>query len=582
MVRESLTSEILINMKANKIYIYVVILISFACATTSKTVKSEKELSFLNTQYYRLFTDATKNALFGNNKAAISMYNACIAQFPDRAAPYYQLSSIYLKENNIEKAREYALIAKNLDDSNIWYKAHLANIYQYENNLDSAAVLYEEILKEKNDLDTKYNLALLYSQMKNNERAMELLDELDNEIKGSRSLFLMRHNVYHNMGEYDSAIVVLESLIKYFPDDVSNYGILAEYLAEVGKNGYASEVYLDLLRQDSLNGLALLSYGDFFMINNKPDSAFIYYRKAVCCSNLDFEGKISLIINFISNKKILEKYAENILQLLDIIKKADKDFRVYASYTDIYINIQEYEKAVPYFDTALFYEKNNLMLWEQAILVNNYLRNYEKVIDITGNAVEYFPDQANILVIRAYSEHELKLDKEAVNDISKALELKPETELKIQSYNLLAEIYRNQQLDSKSDSCFELILEIDSENLMIRNNYSYYLSLRDEKLDYALELSKLTIEMEPANATYLDTYGWILFKMGEYKEAKKYIELAIRNGAYNNSEVLDHYGDIMLKLGNCREAIEAWETIVELNSEYDIAEKLKTIKEDCK
>ena len=569
-------------MKASKIYIGVIILISFACGTVTKTVRSEKEMSLLNTQYYRLFTEATKHALFGNNKTAISMYNACISQFPDRAAPYYQLSSIYLKENDIEKAREYAIIAKNLDDSNIWYKAHLANIYQYENNLDSAAILYEEIIREKDDLDTKYNLALLYSQMKNNKRAIELLDELDNEIKGSRNLFLMRHNVYHNMGEYDSAIVVLESLIKYFPDDFSNYGILAEYLAEVGKNGYASEVYLDLLKQDSLNGLALLSYGDFFMINNKPDSAFIYYKKAVCCSNLDFEGKISLIINFISNKKILEKYAENIIELLDIIRMSHKDFRVYASYTDVYINIQEYEKAIPYFDTALFYEKNNLLLWEQAILVNNYLGNNEKVVDIAGNAVEYFPEQANILVIKAYSEHELDEDEKAVNDISKALDLKPEKDLKVQSYNLLAEIYRKKNLHSKSDSCFELILDIDPENLMIRNNYSYYLSLRSEKLDYALELSKLTIEMEPTNATYLDTYGWILFKIGEFKEAKKYIELAIRNGAYNNSEVLDHYGDIMLKLGNCKEAVEAWETILEVDKDYNIAKKLETIKEDCK
>jgi tetratricopeptide (TPR) repeat protein len=324
-------------MKASKIYIGIIVLVAFACSSTSKTVRTDRELSLLNTQYYKLFTDATKHALFGNNRTAISLYNACISQFPDRAAPYYQLSSIYLKENDVDKAKEYAVIAESLNDSNIWYKAHLANIYQYNNNLDSAAVLYEEIIRERNDLDTKYNLALLYSQIKNNERAIELLDELDNEIKGSRSLFLMKHNVYHNMGEFDSAIVVLESMIKYFPEDVTNYGILAEYLAEVGKNGYASEVYLDLLKQDSLNGLALLSYADFFMINNKPDSAFVYYKKAVCCSNLDFDEKISIIVNFISNKMVLEIYSERVIELLDIIRMSYNDFRVYASYTDIYI-----------------------------------------------------------------------------------------------------------------------------------------------------------------------------------------------------------------------------------------------------
>ncbi len=569
-------------MKANRILTGIIIFFGLACSSSQKTAKTDEELSVMNTWYYKLFTDATKHALFGNNKAAISMYTECISHFPQRAAPYYQLSSIYLRENEIEMARKYAIIAENLNDSNLWYKAHLANIYQYENNYDSAAVLYEELLKEKDDLETKYNLALLYSQSKKNENALTLLNELEEEIKGSKRIFLMKHNVYHNMGEYDSAVVELESLVKYFPDDMSNYGILAEYLSEVGKNSYAKEVYNDILEQDSVNGLALLSYADFFMRNNKTDTAFIYYERAMCCSNLDFEGKISVIITFISNRILLEKHSERVLKLLDILKNNYQDYRIYASYTDIYMNLQEFEKALPYFDTALVYEKNNPMLWEQAILVNNYLGQNEKLVYLAEEALQNFPNKANIYVIKAYAENKLRHNDIAINDISKALELNPEKDLKIQSYNLLAEIYRENNSNTKSDSCFELILDIDPENLMIRNNYGYYLALREKDLEKALNLSKLTVEREPLNATYLDTYGWILFVIGEVKEAKKYIELAIRNGAYNNAEVLDHYGQIMLKLDKCNEAIEAWEKIPELDEEYEIKSRLESAKENCK
>ena len=50
------------------------------------------------------------------------------------------------------------------------------------------------------------------------------------------------------------------------------------------------------------------------------------------------------------------------------------------------------------------------------------------------------------------------------------------------------------------------------------NNYSYYLSLREEKLEYAESLSKKSIIAEPNNSTFLDTYAWILFKLKRFLE----------------------------------------------------------------
>ena len=117
---------------------------------------------------------------------------------------------------------------------------------------------------------------------------------------------------------------------------------------------------------------------------------------------------------------------------------------------------------------------------------------------------------------------------------------------------------------------------------MIRNNFAYYLSLRGEKLNKAEELSKLTIEKEPNNSTYLDTYGWILYKKGEYNKAKSYIEAAIRNGAYNNDEVLEHYGDIMNEIGKCDEAIEAYNQAYEINNSELLKEKISKIMSSCK
>ena len=79
----------------------------------------------------------------------------------------------------------------------------------------------------------------------------------------------------------------------YFPDDPASFGILAEYLSEIGRNSYAKSVYDKLLIDQPNNGLILLSYSEFYMRRNVVDSAFFYYREAVCCSDLNFEAKIN-------------------------------------------------------------------------------------------------------------------------------------------------------------------------------------------------------------------------------------------------------------------------------------------------
>ena len=77
-------------------------------------------------------------------------------------------------------------------------------------------------------------------------------------------------------------------------------------------------------------------------------------------------------------------------------------------------------------------------------------------------------------------------------------------------------------------------------------------------LEKAEEMSRITIETEPENATYLDTYAWILFKAGKLELAKEYIEMAIRFGGDSDPDILEHCGDIMYALERNAEALEFW------------------------
>lgn len=534
------------------------------------------------THYYNLFTNATKHALFGNNKTAIPLYEACIEDFPQQAAPYYQLSSIYLRENDNDKALDYAKKAYNLDPGNRWYKEHLGNIYHYLKMYDDAIDIYLELLKENPDDELVYNVSLLYSDRGKFRESLEVIGRISDEYRNSYEVLMLKHKDYHSMGMYDSAIYELETLVQVFSEGVDSYGILAEYLAEIGRIDYARDVYMDILRRDSTNGLALLSFSEFYLRQDKVDSAFCFLEQAFCCSDLLADDKLGTIINLMQDPVITEKYADTILKFIEYIGEEEKGFSYYAAKADLYMNMRNFFDAKPILDSVLLYEKENYLVWEQTLRVNANLGNHNEVIRISDEALLYFPNEPNVYVLRANSYSALEEYDLAIVDLEKVLDYELVNFQKIQVYALLAEAYHTKGRNSDSDEYFERILELDEYNTIIRNNYAYYLAVREERLEYAEKLSRYTIDTDPLNPTFLDTYGWILFKMGRFEEAKKYIEAAIRNGSDRNPEVLEHYGDIMIELGRCDEAIEAFEKILEIQSNSEIKMKMDSVQVKCK
>ena len=81
------------------------------------------------------------------------------------------------------------------------------------------------------------------------------------------------------------------------------------------------------------------------------------------------------------------------------------------------------------------------------------------------------------------------------------------------------------------------------------NNYAYYLSLEGKNLKKAYKMSKKTVEAEPDNATYLDTFAWILHLMDKDLEAKPFFKHAMLYGGKDSAVILEHYAVVLEALG---------------------------------
>jgi Tfp pilus assembly protein PilF len=93
------------------------------------------------------------------------------------------------------------------------------------------------------------------------------------------------------------------------------------------------------------------------------------------------------------------------------------------------------------------------------------------------------------------------------------------------------------------------------------------------KLEKAEQMAKKATELDPNNPSNQDTYGWVLFQLGKYEEAKEWIGKAIENGEDNSAVVLEHYGDVMWKLGDKKEAQKYWERALKAGEGSEFLEK---------
>jgi tetratricopeptide (TPR) repeat protein len=174
-----------------------------------------------------------------------------------------------------------------------------------------------------------------------------------------------------------------------------------------------------------------------------------------------------------------------------------------------------------------------------------------------GVMKRYQPRYANdprFLLVMADAYASLELQNEAIQHYYTALELDSTI---VDAWVQLGLILDNAGRSPESDAAYRRALAIEPNNVVAANNYAYSLTLHGGNLDTARALSWISVQQQPHNPAYLDTYAWVLFKIGDLDRARIYIEQAIQYGG--NATHLEHYGDILEKLGQYRAAMDAWE-----------------------
>jgi tetratricopeptide (TPR) repeat protein len=521
------------------------------------------------------FFDASKEKILGNYDNAIELYRKCLEQDPGDAAAMYEIAGIYVDQGKIDEALDFAEKAVELDPANKWYKILLIGIYQAQGKYaDAGNIIAALIMAEPDNIAYYQDQALNYIYNNDYKNAIRTYDLLEQQMGINEDISLQKEKIYIMMGKPDKAVEELQKLARAYPEEPRYLEMLAELYMTAGMYDQALETYNEILKLDPENPYINISLSDYYRKKGDKAKSLEYLKAGFANPALDIDSKVSILLAYYSLTEIYSSYKEEAFELASILIKAHpNDPKAHSIYADFLVQDQRYEEARAAFRKVISLDSTRYLIWEQLLFVESELRDNQAMSDESLRALQLFPDQPMLYLFAGAAFFQMKDFEAAAKYFGAGANfVVANDKMLAQFYSYLGDTYFQLKEHEKSDEAYERVLKIEPDNAPVLNNYAYYLSLRDLNLDKAAEMAKKAVETEPGNASYLDTYGWVFFKLGKYEEAKEWIAKALDKGE-GSAVVIEHYGDALWKLDDKKEALKYWEKALKAGGGSDLLER---------
>lgn len=513
-----------------------------------------------------------KQRMLGNQAAAILSYAEAVKADPRNSAAYYELAKLHAQQDYLEDAEDYALKAIALDPENKFFSMLLADIY-FAREKNDKGLEVQQLLAEQFPTDLNIQISLLSTllHLERYKESLLIFDHLE-EISGfNNELSLQKQRVYMEMENPEKALEEAERLVSYYPSEPLYLELLAELYRENDQPEKAVTVYRKMLEEDPENAMARLLLADFYRNLGDTEKSFVELVKAFESPQLGIDGKVRILVSYYFLSEEDTTYLDQAWQLCKILVETHpEEAQAHALYGDFLMREQKNEQARQRYETAIKLDPAELSYWEQLLSLQIRLSDHEALLESSAEALEYFFEQPLLYFFHGLANYYLDQYEPAIAAFNTGLGLAIDNaELRSQFYTLLGDTYYKSGEYNKAYENYEQALEINPDDAYALNNYSYYLSMRNENLEKALTMSARSLEIEPNNASFQDTYGWIKYKLGDYKQAEVWIKKSLDNSEEPNAVVLEHYGDVLYKLGEKQQALLYWEKALEADRKQE-------------
>ncbi|MFA6812178.1 MAG: hypothetical protein WCR45_03675 [Bacteroidaceae bacterium] len=579
----------------NKILSFLLLLLVLSsCSSTHQLLRETESESEKNKiavitpdqqrKYDYFFLEAMRLKELNSYSSAFGLLQHCLDINPSDPAALYEIAQyyMYLKQDTLGVSLLEKAVA--LAPDNYWYSQALCLTYQDQKQINKAIALLEDMVTRfPANKEPLMNLFGLYNQEENYEKMIYTLNRLEKRMGKNEQLSMQRFSVYQQMNDEKRAFAEIENLVKDYPANTHYKVVLGDLYMQYGKSQKACDIYNEVLAVESDDPEALYSLASY---NDKVGHHEVYRQlldSLLVNKKTSSDTKVEIMQRVIADN---EKNGADSTKVVSLFSRALEedldDAQMPLLYAQYLLSKKMYEAAVPVLETAIQLDPTNKMARLMLISCAVKKDDYKQIINVCESGIIAIPDAIELYYYLAVAYNESGRTDEVIQVCNQALEhITSDSKKEVVSdfYSILGDSYYTKKQSSKAFESYESALKYNASNIPVLNNYAYYLSVEHRNLDKAEEMSYKTVKSEPGNATYIDTYAWILFEKGKYAEAKIYIDSAMKGDGSKSDVIVEHCGDIYFMNGDVEDALMYWKKSLEMgNKSQTLKQKIEKKK----
>ena len=555
-------------------FLYLMVFLLLASSTVDAQRRRKEATSADGTEYsdkfHELFFQGMREYGLNNYEKAEKAFIECLDIVDSEPAVYYQLSKVFWEQGRVKEAIEYAKTAFELAPQNEDIFRHYLGYLEAKNLFTEAiasTLTYLEGLSTGSDQVTyQKKLAALYVRNREHEEALAVYQVLESTYGFSNSNAYQQYSLQRYLGNYVKAHELLDELIDRNPDDELYYYLKGNLLNSEDDVDNALKYYNSALKAKPDHLKSLIESGQILLDQN-TEEAVDRYKRAFESDDASAEKKL----NYFEALEKTQIGNDDLLALAGIIQQmhpnnAQANKKVFT----MYAKTNQLEKGVPYLEKAVEADKADFSTRMELLIGYYDLGWFDKLKASSERGVEYFPNQPALYLYSAIASMEQGDYDEAIMILKTGRSMIIDNHKMIVDFELtMADIHHRMGNYEASDEVFNHLLEQDQNRATVLNNYAYFLAERGDNLKDAEKMSKEALNLEPENATFIDTYGWVMFSQKKYADAVEWLEKAAKLSP-GNGEILEHLGDAHAMNGDITLAVDYWKEAKKSGADSDL------------
>jgi tetratricopeptide (TPR) repeat protein len=546
----------------NKILLFFSLIVLASCGTTKPSVVTDEN----HAKFQQYFYQGEKAKMAGNFEIAINYFNTAL-KFEEVSAAHYEISKLCSQLPKFEKmGRDHIKRAVEMEPTNSWYLKDLGYYEIYAGDIKDGikhfdlAVKYSAnpipILNEYLNVIGNYDL----------NQAANVLTQIAAIQGEDEDVARKRFELMSAQGNFKEAGKVLEDFESKNKVEDEYYFYLLEFYREYNLKAEASNWLKHMKEVIPNNGKLLLEESGELAISGQDAKSYEVLKKSIASGDLGWYDAIDVLKKYEELVAQDKKFVKPLWEIFDLtFNQFKSEYQCLVQLSFVANHQNNYVRQEEMLKLALDLYKSDLLVWQFLLENQKQQRKWNDLVKYSNEALELYPTDAEVYYYAGLGYLKLQDYTKSLELLSTGRDLVIENpELLSQFYSSLGSVYFKTDNWTECQNSFEQALIQNPDNATGLNNYAYYLALKKVQLDKALGIIQYAVSMQPNNAIYLDTFGFVLFQKKQYQNALVQLEIAA-GIMQTDQEIWEHLGDTYFMLGNEAKALECWNKALTLN-----------------